>query len=401
MPQSAIDAGRRGLLPARSPSSPRSSCASAATLRRRARRPTAVESTTPRSSKILALVRSAVRRRLRRVQVADASSGGSRAGWPCAGWTTLARVLAPARADAGRGPRSSSRTSLIHVTSFFRDPEVFEALKTRRLPRDPEATSRTARAVRIWVAGCSTGEEVYSIAHRARSSSSASTSRDAPIQIFGSDISEKAIERARAGFYPESALRDVGDERRRRYFTKVDGGYRIDKTVRDLCVFVQHDLARDPPFSKLDLVSCRNVLIYFDQDAAEAGPPDVPLRPQPAGLSAARAERRTSPGSRSCSRRVDKANKIFARTRGAEHAPVRAALRGARRAAVVARVRANVRGERPAAASICRGTSIACSSPGTRRRASSSTRRWRSSQFRGQTRAHTSSPRPASRRTTS
>src|SRR4029453_13078365 len=71
--------------------------------------------------------------------------------------------------------------------------------------------------------------------------------------------------KARAGIYPEATLRELSEERRRSYFTKVDGGHRINKGVRDLCVFVQHDLAQDPPFSKLDLVSCRNVLIYFDQ----------------------------------------------------------------------------------------------------------------------------------------
>ena len=79
-------------------------------------------------------------------------------------------------------------------------------------------------------------------------------------------MSETVIDTARAGIYPDSALRDVSDERRRRYFNKVDRGYRIIKSVRDQCVFVRHDLGRDPPFSKLDMVSCRNVLIYFDQE---------------------------------------------------------------------------------------------------------------------------------------
>jgi two-component system CheB/CheR fusion protein len=150
---------------------------------------------------------------------------------------------------------------LIHVTSFFRDAEVFEGLKAQVFPSLLSAKADGA-SLRFWVAGCSLGEEVYSLAIALLEflGNAASTR---PIQIFGSDVSEKAIERARSGVYPDAALRDVSDERRRRYFTKLDAGFRINKTVRDLCVFVRHDLARDPPFSKLDLVSCRNVLIYF------------------------------------------------------------------------------------------------------------------------------------------
>ena len=153
--------------------------------------------------------------------------------------------------------------ALIHVTSFFRDPEVFDALKTSVFPEILKHKAEGA-PVRLWVAGCSTGEEVYSLAISLLEFIGDSYPSHA-IQIFGSDVSEKAIEKARLGNYPDSALRDVTDERRKRFFSKADGGYRINKNVRDLCVFVKHDLARDPPFSKLDLVSCRNVLIYFDQ----------------------------------------------------------------------------------------------------------------------------------------
>jgi two-component system CheB/CheR fusion protein len=93
----------------------------------------------------------------------------------------------------------------------------------------------------LWVAGCSTGEEVYSLAISLLECLGDS-SQPHPIQIFGSDVSEKAIEKARGGVYSDSSLRDVSDERRRRYFAKVEAGYRINKTVRDLCVFVRHDL---------------------------------------------------------------------------------------------------------------------------------------------------------------
>ncbi|HZS39416.1 MAG TPA: chemotaxis protein CheB [Polyangia bacterium] len=150
---------------------------------------------------------------------------------------------------------------LIHVTSFFRDPEVFENLKRHVLPQIVASKSHEA-PVRVWVAGCSTGEEVYSLAI-ALLEFLGDKAGAHPIQIFGSDISEKAIDIARLGVYSDAAVRDLSDERRRRFFTKVDRGYQINRAARELCVFVRHDLARDPPFSKLDLVSCRNVLIYF------------------------------------------------------------------------------------------------------------------------------------------
>ncbi|MDB4969029.1 MAG: Sensor protein [Myxococcales bacterium] len=150
---------------------------------------------------------------------------------------------------------------LIHVTSFFRDPEAFEQIKRNVFPAIL-GNKEDGAPIRLWIAGCSTGEEVYSLTI-ALTEYLDGAARSHPIQIFGTDISEKAIEVARAGVYSDGALRDVSDERRRRFFTKVDRGYRISKSVRELCVFVRHDLARDPPFSKLDLVSCRNVLIYF------------------------------------------------------------------------------------------------------------------------------------------
>ena len=150
---------------------------------------------------------------------------------------------------------------LIHVTSFFRDPDVFEQIKRTVFP-GILAQKADGAPIRLWIAGCATGEEVYSLAIALLEFLGAAE-RSRPIQIFGTDISEKAIEVTRSGVYPDAALRDLSDERRRRFFTKVDRGYRIAKVVRELCVFVRHDLARDPPFSKLDLVSCRNVLIYF------------------------------------------------------------------------------------------------------------------------------------------
>ena len=116
--------------------------------------------------------------------------------------------------------------------------------------------------IRIWVPGCATGEEAYSIAISLNDYFD-ETNRTCPVQIFASDISSAAIEKARRGEYAGTIAADVGPERLERYFVKVNGGYRINKTLREMCVFSRHNLIQDPPFSKLDLISCRNVLIFF------------------------------------------------------------------------------------------------------------------------------------------
>jgi two-component system CheB/CheR fusion protein len=151
---------------------------------------------------------------------------------------------------------------LIHVTSFFRDAGAFEALKQHVLPellthKDDDASFR------VWVPGCSTGEEAYSLAICLLEFLTEER-RTPSIKIFGSDMSERAIETARAGLFAEADLEGVSPERVERFFERAEGRYRIGKQVRDLCVFVRHDLTRDPPFAKLDLISCRNLLIYFD-----------------------------------------------------------------------------------------------------------------------------------------
>ena len=149
----------------------------------------------------------------------------------------------------------------IHVTSFFRDPECFQALRKRVLAK--LCLKRPAGdPLRIWVAGCSTGEEVYSIAMLLLEELGEKANRN-KIQIFGTDIQERAVENARAGIYTEAATAGVSPARLKRFFVKADQGYQIQKFVRELCVFARHDLAKDPPFSKLDLISCRNVLIYM------------------------------------------------------------------------------------------------------------------------------------------
>ena len=151
---------------------------------------------------------------------------------------------------------------LIRVTNFFRDPQAFEFLQQNIFPS--LLSDRPADLpIRIWVAGCSTGEEVYSLAI-ALLETMGDRADTTPIKILASDINESALERARAGHYIENIAMDVSPERLRRFFSRVNDHYQVGKAIRDICVFSRHDLTRDPPFAGLDLVSCRNVLIYFD-----------------------------------------------------------------------------------------------------------------------------------------
>ena len=153
---------------------------------------------------------------------------------------------------------------LIHVTRFFREPASFEALKQHVLPVALEHRGND-HPIRIWVCGCSTGEEAYSLAITTFEFLD-EVGQTTPIQLFATDVSESAIEHARDGIYPESIAADVSPERLRRFFSKADSGYRIAKRVRDVCVFARQDVTRDPPFSRLDLILCRNVLIYMGTD---------------------------------------------------------------------------------------------------------------------------------------
>ena len=151
---------------------------------------------------------------------------------------------------------------LIRVTSFFRDPENFEGLSKFLLPRLVKEHARGV-PLRIWVPGCASGEEVYSLAicllEYMGDHSSATQ-----IQFFGTDVSETALDLARAGSYPESIEKNVSAERLARFFVKTGNRYHIVKSIRDFCIFARHNVTRDPPFSRLDLISCRNLLIYLD-----------------------------------------------------------------------------------------------------------------------------------------
>ena len=153
---------------------------------------------------------------------------------------------------------------LIHVTRFFREPASFEALKERILPVAMENRGGD-QPMRLWVCGCSSGEEAYSLAITVLEFLD-DLGQSTPMQLFATDVSESAIEHARNGIYPESIAADVSPARLHRFFSRTDAGYRIAKRVRDVCVFARQDVTRDPPFSRLDVILCRNVLIYMGTD---------------------------------------------------------------------------------------------------------------------------------------
>jgi len=164
--------------------------------------------------------------------------------------------------EENRGEASAlCETFFITVTAFFREPAMFQELKKRIFPVLVEDRS-SEDPIRIWVPGCASGEEAYSIAMSLVEFLDDAAAR-VPFQIFATDVSEAAIEKARAGIYTEAALRSISPKQLARFFTRSEHGYQIAKSIRDVCVFAKHDLSRDPPFSKLDLISCCNVLIYL------------------------------------------------------------------------------------------------------------------------------------------
>jgi two-component system CheB/CheR fusion protein len=176
------------------------------------------------------------------------------------GINTLAAYLSLLQSNPGE-TRELNEDALINVTKFFRDPEVFEAFQTSVLPRLLQNRD-SGQQLRLWVAGCSTGEEVYSLAICLLEVLKGD-GPEPPIQIFGTDASEQSIQKARAGLYSHAIANDVSPERLRRFFTKTEKGFQVSKRVRDLCIFARQNLCNDPPFSRIDVVSCRNVLIYF------------------------------------------------------------------------------------------------------------------------------------------
>jgi two-component system CheB/CheR fusion protein len=170
---------------------------------------------------------------------------------------------------------------LISVTGFFRNPEAFEVLKRTVFPKFLKR--RPDDVVRVWVLGCSTGQEAYSVA-MAYTESVDSVSRAPRLQIFATDLNDALLEKARAGLYAKSIEGEISQERLRRFFAEEEGGYRIIKPIRESVVFARQNLVRDPPFSRMDLICCRNLLIYLEPSLQSKALPTFHYALKPEGF---------------------------------------------------------------------------------------------------------------------
>ncbi|NQV23198.1 MAG: PAS domain S-box protein [Rhodopirellula sp.] len=170
---------------------------------------------------------------------------------------------------------------LISVTSFFRNPEAFETLQREVLPSILKQPGN--EPIRVWVPGCSTGQEAYSIAIAFMEAAEKSP-RGRNIQVFATDLNEKSLEKARFGHYPKSIADDVNPERLRRFFVEQEGGYRVSKSLREMVVFARQNLFGDPPFSRMDLISCRNLLIYVGPSLQKRAIPTFHYALKPDGM---------------------------------------------------------------------------------------------------------------------
>ena len=199
---------------------------------------------------------------------------------------------------------------LIGVTQLFRDTEAFEALSREVIPKLFEGKG-AGNEVRVCVVGCSTGEEAYSIAILLYEHAS-TPAKPPKLQIFATDIDERGLETARKGLYPESSASHVSAERLERFFIKLDSAYQIKREVREICLFSVHSFIKDPPFSRLDLVSCRNVMIYLGQDLQRKIIPLFHYALRPGGyLFLGSSESASS--HRELFRTVDKRHRLFQR----------------------------------------------------------------------------------------
>jgi len=168
----------------------------------------------------------------------------------------------------GRNPAETDllfREVIISVTNFFRDPEAWETLVEELLPEQLRLAAAEEREFRAWVIGCATGEEAYSLAILIAECLEG-FERTPPVQIFATDVDAMAIETARAGRYAAGIAEDLTEQRLDRFFVAEQDAYRVSKEIRDMVVFAEHNALRDPPFTRLDLITCRNLLIYLERD---------------------------------------------------------------------------------------------------------------------------------------
>ena len=213
---------------------------------------------------------------------------------------------------------------LINVTSFFRDPGAFVALGNELLPELLKSWVNGS-PLRVWIPGCSTGEEVYSIAMCLLEAVSQIPS-PVPIQFFGTDISERALAAARLAVYQENQLAELSEERRRRFFAPIQNGFQVVKPVRELCIFARQNVCVDPPFSRMNLISCRNLLIYLGPGLQRQVIATFHYALQPEGyLMLGKSE--TLNGFPQLFSQIDKEHKFFQRTGGA-HASLNMIGRG-------------------------------------------------------------------------
>ena len=170
--------------------------------------------------------------------------------------------------------------ALISVTSFFRNREAFDVLKRKVFPKFLQ--KRGDDPVRVWVLGCSAGQEAYSIA-MAFVEAADKAPRNRKLQVFATDLNEALLEKARNGLYAKSVMQDVSPERLRRFFVEEEGGYRVHKPLREMVVFARQNIISDPPFSRMDLISCRNLLIYFESSLQRRALPTFHYALRPGG----------------------------------------------------------------------------------------------------------------------
>ncbi len=198
---------------------------------------------------------------------------------------------------------------LINVTSFFRNPEAFKVLKGKVFPKLLQ--QRGDDVLRIWVLGCSTGQEAYSIA-MAFMEEAEKYPRLRKLQIFATDLNDTLLDKARNGLYARNLAQDVSPERLRRFFVEEEGGYRIAKRLREMVVFARQNLIGDPPFSRMDLISCRNLLIYLEPDLQRQALPTFHYALKPGGFLFLGASEAIS-GFTDLFEPVDKKQKIYSR----------------------------------------------------------------------------------------
>ena len=226
---------------------------------------------------------------------------------------------------------------LISVTSFFRNPEAFEVLQRKIFPGLLQ--QRGDDAIRVWVLGCSTGQEAYSIA-MAFMEEAEKFPRQRKLQIFATDLNEALLDKARNGLYTRNLVQDVSPERLRRFFVEEEGGYRIAKRLREMVVFARQNLISDPPFSRMDLISCRNLLIYLETDLQKKALPTFHYALKPEGFLFLGASESIS-GFTDLFEPMDKKQKIYSRKSAptlAFHLPAKKRPAGMGRAATAPRM---------------------------------------------------------------